>query len=80
MRGKKTREETLSVLQKMLDKMNAVRFDSLEGIHASFGITEMSDGESDMDGAYSRADAAVYESKRAGKNRICFFEEMGDKI
>ncbi len=80
MRGKKTRAQTLSVLQKMLDKMNAVRFDSLEGIHASFGITEMSDGESDMDGAYSRADAALYESKRAGKNRICFFEEMGDKV
>ena len=71
-RGKRGSEEVRPLLQRLLDTLNAVRFDGLDGIHASFGITELHSGERDMDSAYSRADAALYTSKRAGKNRIYF--------
>ena len=73
-RGKEKREDILPMLQSMLERLNAVRFDSINGIQASIGVTEIEDGESDMDGAYSRADSALYESKRLGKNRISFYE------
>ena len=67
------REEVESLLTKVLAKLNAVRFEGLDGIHASIGITELISDE-DIDAAYSRADEALYESKREGKNRIMFSE------
>ena len=80
-RGKNSREEVIPLLQNMLDRLNAVKFDGFSGIQASFGATEIKSSERDMDGAYSRADAALYESKRAGKNQIHFSsdnEENGE--
>ena len=62
-----------SLLAGVLEKLNAVRFEGLDGIHASIGITELKAGE-DIDAAYSRADEALYASKREGKNRIMFSE------
>ena len=69
------KKEVVEVLQKVLDSLNAVRFDRLEGIHASFGVTEILPAETDIDNAYKRADEALYESKRAGKNQIHFSTE-----
>ncbi len=80
MRGKKSKDEVSPLLQNMLDRLNSVRFDSFDGIHASFGVTQIIDGETDMDGAYSRADSALYESKREGKNRIKFYEDIKEDI
>ncbi len=74
--GMKNREEVLSFLQSMLSKLNSVRFDRLEGIYASLGATEIPYEDTDIDNAYSRADAALYESKRSGKNKINFPEYM----
>ncbi len=59
----------------MLYSLNQVRLNDLGGIHASFGVTEITLGETDMDGAYTRADGALYKSKRAGKNQIHFSDE-----
>lgn len=78
-RGKKNREEVIPLLQKMLERLNSVKFEGFSGIQASFGATEIKSSESDMDGAYSRADAALYESKRAGKNQIHFSELTAKK-
>jgi GGDEF domain-containing protein len=69
------KKEVVEVLQKVLDSLNAVRFDRLEGIHASFGVTEILPAETEIDNAYKRADEALYESKRAGKNQIHFSTE-----
>ena len=44
----------------------------LHGIHASMGVTEITVNDRDIDAAYTRADEALYESKRAGKNQIRF--------
>lgn len=71
-RGKNSREEVTEFLQGMLDSLNAVQFDGLNGIHASFGVTELTAADRDIDNAYKRADEALYESKRAGKNQIHF--------
>lgn len=39
----------------------------------SVGIAQFKDGESSMDGPLSRADSAVYDAKKAGRNRISVF-------
>ena len=71
-RGKKTQNEVRELLQRVLDTLNKVQFDKLNGIHASFGVTEIISTDRDIDNAYKRADEALYESKRAGKNQIHF--------
>ena len=72
MRGVNSEDEVRTILQRMLDSLNGVRFGELNGIHASFGVTRVSGSDRDIDKAYSRADEALYESKRAGKNQIRF--------
>lgn len=74
-RGKKSRSEVTDLLKEMLAALNSVQFDSLNGIHASFGFTEITENDRDIDNAYKRADEALYESKRAGKNQIHFSTE-----
>ncbi len=72
LRGKSGRDEVIEVLQKMLDALNNVKMGGLNGIHASFGVTEITADDKDIDVAYKRADEALYEAKRAGKNQIRF--------
>ena len=74
-RGMKSRTEVTDLMQKILNSLNAVKFDGINGIHASFGITEICPSDMDIDNAYKRADEALYESKRAGKNQIHFSTE-----
>ena len=76
-RGKTSREEITTLLQTALTTLNSTQFDGLSGIHASFGVTELTDSDRDIDDAYKRADEALYESKRAGKNQIHFSEQQG---
>ena len=71
-RGKKTQDEVRELLQNILYSLNKVQFDRLNGIHASLGVTEITSTDRDIDNAYKRADTALYESKRAGKNQIHF--------
>ena len=73
-RGKKNRDEIMEVLQNILKKLNSVEIGELHGIHASFGVTEITENDRDIDAAYTRADEALYESKRAGKNQIRFMD------
>lgn len=75
LRGFKSRQEVTDFLKKILENLNAVRFEGLEGIHASLGATEISGTNIDIDNAYKLADEALYESKRAGKNQIYFSTE-----
>ena len=76
-RGENDREAAKARLQSILDRLNAVEFGDLHGIHASFGVTEIVPGDNDIDKVYNRADDALYQSKRAGKNQITFSEAKG---
>ena len=78
-RGEKDKESVTTLLEHVLSTLNAVDFGDLHGIHASFGVTEVQKGERDMDAIYNRADDALYQSKRAGKNKISFFDGIGDQ-
>lgn len=73
-RGKESQEEVEQQLRELLDSLNSVKFDGLDGIHASLGATKLSTEDKDLDSAYKRADVALYKSKRAGKNQIHFSE------
>ncbi len=63
-------EATEKRLRSILDRLNAVELGELHGIHASFGVTEVSEGDRDIDAIYARADEALYEAKESGKNQI----------
>ncbi len=71
-RGKKDRSDIMALLDRILSRLNLVRMDGLDGLQASFGVTELKVTDLDIDDAYKRADEALYESKRAGKNQIHF--------
>ncbi|MBQ7583089.1 MAG: GGDEF domain-containing protein [Lachnospiraceae bacterium] len=75
LRGKSGKEEVTGLLGEMLRRLNGVDFEELHGIHASIGVVEIAAADHDIDDAYSKADAALYGSKRSGKNRISFNEE-----
>ena len=66
------KDDIRKLLETILNKLNGVRIGELNGIHASLGVTEIRVSDRDMDSAYNRADDALYESKKAGKNRITF--------
>ena len=45
-------------------------------ITASFGVTAITPGEVDANAIIGRADAALYQAKATGRNRICAAEEQ----
>ena len=71
-RGLESTEEVRQLVQRLMDNLNAQRFEQIMGLHASFGLTVITDEDRNIDGPYQRADDALYESKRGGKNRITF--------
>lgn len=75
LRGKSGTEELNDQLSKLLATLNSVEFGELHGIHASIGVTEITDNDRDIDKAYHRADKALYQSKGSGKNRITFYSD-----
>lgn len=71
-RGMKDTEEIHEVMKKLLSDLNDVRFEQLEGIRASIGVSEVGSDDRDIDKIYSRIDSGLYESKKQGKNRVTF--------
>lgn len=52
----------------------AVRDTEVHTITASFGISTMNDGATNIEQMIEQADSALYESKRTGRNRITFWK------
>ncbi|MBO4904265.1 MAG: GGDEF domain-containing protein [Lachnospiraceae bacterium] len=61
-------------LSEILDRLNSVELGELNGICASFGVTQIRKEDTDIDTVYARADAALYNAKTSGKNRIVVSE------
>ncbi len=74
------KDEAVALIQKILVTLNKVKMEGIDGLHASFGVTQINDSEQDIDGAYKRADLALYESKRAGKNQISYMEDSDTEV
>ncbi len=70
LRGVNSIEESKAKIIELMENLSKVNFDGVDGIRTSVGITEMKEGEKDLDTAYKRADDALYQSKRGGKNKI----------
>ena len=69
-RGKKDMESVMTLMQYILTNLNSVHVGDLSGIYASLGITCVTSADKDMDSIYKRADEALYQSKKQGRNRI----------
>ena len=66
------------VIERLRFNFEAERFDFAPslGITASFGVAGLErDGETELSGLLSRADAALYRAKQQGRNRIEFVED-----
>ncbi len=62
------------VLGRIQEGLARVRFDGAPddfSISASIGITEVYHGDMKIEDALRRADAALYDAKRSGRDRIC---------
>ncbi len=71
-RGLKNDEETLELLNRILSRLKAVKIGELNGIHGSFGVTVLKETDTDIDTAYTRADAGLYISKASTDEKITF--------
>ena len=72
-RNLKTEEDIRGVFENILDTLNSVHMEGLDGIHSSIGITRIAPSDRDLDAAYARADEALYVSKESGRNQISFY-------
>jgi GGDEF domain-containing protein len=73
-RDKKDPDEVRKLFERLLENLNGIRLEGLNGIGASIGITVIKKEDRDIDSAYTRADEALYESKENGRNRMTFDE------
>lgn len=76
-RDKSSEEEVRMMMADLLSRLNRVEDGEIHGLKASIGITEILPEDKVVDNAYKRADDALYESKRKGKNRIIFIYGTG---
>src|SRR5690606_21913394 len=68
---KTTSEGTVRVAEKLRSAIKQLRFSQPDlRISASFGATAIQRGET-FEHAFSRADEALYEAKRGGRDRVC---------
>ncbi|MCR5451367.1 MAG: GGDEF domain-containing protein [Lachnospiraceae bacterium] len=69
-RGTSGTEEIDRILTRLLKNLNTVRIDAIDGLHCSIGYTVIREEDRDLEAPYHRADDALYESKKAGKNQF----------
>lgn len=61
----------LTVLDRFREAVSALRFDDDGmGVTISIGLTELSENDISIDAALKRADTALYQAKKAGRNRV----------
>ena len=75
MRNLHSKDEVIITFNNILSSLNSAHMEGLNGIYSSIGVTEIKPSDRDVDVAYSRADAALYKSKEAGRNRVTFVNE-----
>ena len=64
------REQTLSITEKLMERIGGIELDNLCGLSGSFGVTQFEAGES-LDGLMRRVDEALYAAKNRGRGMIC---------
>ncbi|MBP5291830.1 MAG: GGDEF domain-containing protein [Lachnospiraceae bacterium] len=69
-RDKENEEEAKAMMEELLDRLNHVEDGEIHGLKGSIGMTRILPEDKNIDYAYKRADDALYESKRKGKNII----------
>ncbi|MBI1214487.1 MAG: diguanylate cyclase [Alphaproteobacteria bacterium] len=60
-------------LRKLISESVLTYNDQKINFSVSVGVVQYKDGETRLDGALSRADSAVYDAKKAGRNQIAVF-------
>ncbi|HPD38404.1 MAG TPA: histidine kinase N-terminal 7TM domain-containing protein [Mesotoga infera] len=60
----------LEMAEKLRAEIDSVEFEAIGKLSISMGVSSLEMGEKDYDGLLRRADRALYESKKRGKNRV----------
>ena len=68
--------KALVVVEKLRKKIEQLTFSDPElTVTASFGVTIVASSDTlSLDSALRKADEALYEAKRSGRNQVCFVE------
>lgn len=62
-------EKAVALAEKIRGMVEANRFDGLPSVTCSFGVASM-DSDDTPQTLFDRADSAMYEAKKAGRNRV----------
>jgi diguanylate cyclase (GGDEF)-like protein len=68
-----TVEQAIEIAERLRNALAALQLqeqDTLVPVTASFGVAMGAEGDEGADALYARADAALYEAKRTGRNRV----------
>ena len=63
-------EQIAERLQREIQRLSFTYGQQTYGVTVSQGLTELSEQDADLDNLFGRADAAMYQAKRQGKNQI----------
>eukprot|EP00903_Cladosiphon_okamuranus_P001254 g1252.t1 len=66
-------------LRQLFERSTPAIEDLKAPVTLSAGISHCPSGETDLSAALFRADEALYEAKKAGRNRVCLFDESQKK-
>ena len=63
-------EQIAERLQRAIQRLSFSHEEQVYGVTVSQGLTALTDEDVTLDSLYARADAAMYQAKRQGKNQI----------
>lgn len=64
------RDSAKSVAESLRSRIESHRYDRIQGITCSFGVTEVREGDSSTNEIIDRADKLLYRAKGEGRNRV----------
>lgn len=68
-------DNAMTIAEKIKSKINTINYihkDIKVIVTGSFGVSQNSKDDKDLDDIYARADKALYKAKSSGKNRVCY--------
>ncbi len=66
--------QALLVAQRLRQRVESLQLDNLPSMTISLGLATLCAADNDVESLLARADAALYQAKRSGRNQVCLAE------